>query len=383
MVSFQAEWAVAADGSADWVVVDVDGYDLHAEAAAFLVGLRARDCSPNTTRAYAGRVALFLTYCASGGLDWRAPGLLPMKRFQDWLVREPLPSRARVAPVEPRYRSEGTANAVMTAVCEFLRFGAARGWVPQHTVGMLAEPKYLKHLPAGYDPGEQGQFRVVAASAFRFKGAEGGYVALTVEQLRRMIELACNARDRFLIALLGCTGMRIGEALGLRREDMHLLSDSQDLGCAIKGPHVHVRRRRDNANKALAKARRPRSIPVTGDLVGFYSDYRHERDRIEQAADCDLVFVNCFRPPLGRPMTYDNAKDMFERLGGEAGFAARPHMCRHGAATRWIREGVGRDVVQDLLGHVSASSLQRYVHVSDRDKRDAVERAAAPGKDAR
>lgn len=383
MVLYRAERAVAADGSSDWVVVDADGYDLHVEATAFLVSLRARDCSPNTARVYAGRVALFLSYCVGNGLDWRDPGLLSMKRFQDWLVREPLPPRGRAARGEPRYRSAGAANAVMTAVCEFLRFGAPRGWVPQHTVTMLAEPKYLKHLPPGFDPGERGQFRVVAASAFRFRVAEAGYEALTAERVVRMMELAGNARDRFLIALLGCTGMRIGEALGLRREDMHLLTDSQDLGCAVKGPHVHVRRRQDNANKALAKARRPRTIPVTEDLVGFYGDYRHERDRIDQAADCDLVFVNCYRPPLGRPMTYDNAKDMFDRLADKAGFPARPHMCRHGAATRWIRQGVGRDVVQDLLGHVSPSSLHRYVHVSDRDKRDAVERVAATGGEAR
>jgi integrase/recombinase XerD len=37
--------------------------------------------------------------------------------------------------------------------------------------------------------------------------------------------------------------MRIGEALGLRREDMHLLPDSRVLGCRHEGPHVHVRRR--------------------------------------------------------------------------------------------------------------------------------------------
>jgi integrase len=171
--------------------------------------------------------------------------------------------------------------------------------------------------------------------------------------------------------------MRIGEALGLRREDMHLLASSRALGCGIEGPHVHVRRRRENANRALAKSRFPRAIPVTTALTAGYAAYQHERDRVEIAADCDMVFVNLFREPFGAPMSYSNVKDLFDRLARVAGFAVRPHMLRHTAATGWIRAGVDRDVVQHLLGHVCASSLQPYLHVNDRDKRDAVERVAA------
>jgi integrase len=170
--------------------------------------------------------------------------------------------------------------------------------------------------------------------------------------------------------------MRIGEALGLRRQDVHLLPDSRVLGCAVAGPHVHVRRRRDNANGALAKARFPRSIPVTQDLAGFYGDYQYERDRVQQATGGDMVFVNLFREPVGRPMTYSAAQDMFDRLARRAGFTARPHMLRHSAATRWVRSGAERDVVQELLGHISPASLAPYLHPTDQDKRDAVERVA-------
>ena len=48
--------------------------------------------------------------------------------------------------------------------------------------------------------------------------------------------------------------MRIGETLGLRREDLHLLHSSRSLGCAVPGPHLHVRRRM-NQNGALAQSR--------------------------------------------------------------------------------------------------------------------------------
>ncbi|MGH3812092.1 MAG: tyrosine-type recombinase/integrase [Pseudonocardiaceae bacterium] len=378
-LSFVAERAISPSGELVWVVVDSVTFGLHAEATTFLAGLRARDLSVNTERVYAGRVALYLGYCAWRGLGWADPGFLGLTGFQGWLVSEPLPARGGRVGAGPRFRSRGTANAVMTSVCEFLRFGVTHGWVPAGVVAVLSEPRYLRHLPAGYDPGEDGQFRQVMRPVFRFADTERGYEALSEEQVEQILRLTNRARDYLLVLLLLVTGMRVGEALGLRREDMHLLASSRTLGCAITGPHVHVRRRRDNANGALAKSRFPRVIPVTTQLVGAYGDYVHERDGVTAAAGCDMVFVNLFRQPLGHPMTYSNVKDMFDRLARESGFAVRPHMLRHCAATGWVRAGVDLDIVQHLLGHVSSSSVQPYLHVNDQDKRDAVERVAAAG----
>ena len=376
---YRAERAVSArDESVSWVVVRTADYTLHAEAAAYLAALRAMDRSPNTERVYAGRVALYLSYAAVHGLDWSRPGLEDLAGFLRWLVAEPLPARGRSPSVEPRFRSKKAANAVMTTVCGFLRFGARHGWVPVEVVARLSEPRFLAYLPPGHDAGEHGQFRTVRAKTIKFRVADEGYEWLSREQFAQLLPLTCNARDRFMVALIGSTGMRIGETLGLRREDMHLLASSTALGCRVAGPHVHVRRRA-NANGALAKSRFPRSIPVTEDVVGLYADYVHERDRVPEAAGTDMVFVNLFREPLGRPVGYPNAKDMFDRLAKRAGFVVRPHLLRHTAATGWVRSGVARDVVQTLLGHVSPSSMDPYLHASDQDKRDAVERVAARG----
>ncbi|WP_257004311.1 tyrosine-type recombinase/integrase [Streptomyces sp. SA15] len=185
------------------------------------------------------------------------------------------------------------------------------------------------------------------------------------------------ARDRFLIALLACTGLRIGEALGLHRGDMHLLASSRVVGCGVEGPHVHVLHRMDNPNRALAKSRHHRFVPVTADLVALYTDYQYERDDVAEAAESEMVFVNLFRAPLGRAMSYPNAKGMFDRLARTADHACRPHMLRHSAATRWLRDGVDRDVVQRLLGHTSPLSMERYRHVDDAEARAAVERVGS------
>ncbi|MFE0332487.1 transposase, partial [Streptomyces sp. NPDC058960] len=191
------------------MVVDAHTFDLQPEAVTYLASLRARGCSPNTERAYAGRVALYLSYCRMRRLDWKAPGFLDLVGLQRWLVETPVPPRAgQVRPGPVRYRSRGTANAIMTVVGEFLRFGAVHGWVPADTAGLLSQPKLLRFTPPGFDTGESGQRRQAEAAAFRFKVTEPGYEDLSGEQIRRMIAAARSARDRFLIALLACTGLR-------------------------------------------------------------------------------------------------------------------------------------------------------------------------------
>ena len=78
-------------------------------------------------------------------------------------------------------------------------------------------------------------------------------------------------------------------------------------------------------------------------------------------------------------MTYRATKGFFDRLARGCGFAARPHMMRHTAATNWVRAGTDLDVVQALLGHASLASTSVYLHAFGEDKRRAVEAVAAKG----
>ena len=374
---YHAERAVMPDGSVSWVVVDAD-YRLHVEGCAFLAGLRAADRSVNTERVYAGRVALFLGWCAASGLDWTRVSLGQMVGFKRWLVEAPLPSRRRDGTGPARFRSPGSADAVLGTVCEFLRFCANQGLgVPVEVARRFYEPRYLRHPPAGFETGEDGQFRTVRSRLLAFTVAEQPYEFVDPARVPLLVNAAGNPRDRFLVVLLAVTGLRIGEALGLHRCDMHLLSDSRLLGCPIPGPHVHVLRRRDNTNGALVKTRKPRTVPVTPDVVDHYADYTYERARLLPDDGSDLVFVNLYRPPLGEGMTYPNAKEMFDRLTTATGTTARPHLLRHTAATTMRKAGVARDAIQAVLGHVSPASMQPYLHTDEAEKRAAVAQAAA------
>ncbi|GAA3777936.1 tyrosine-type recombinase/integrase [Streptomyces chiangmaiensis] len=359
-----------------WAIVD-ELFRLHPEASKYLESLRGRGCSVNTVRNYACRLALYLTWCDERGLGWPDPGFENLLRFRDWLVSTPLPPRGKKPPARPRFRKDSSADAVLVTVTEFLRFGVGRNWVSAKVAESLSQPRHLRFLPTDFETGEGGRFRQVQTRTLRFTADEPGVECFTPEQVQLMIQLARNARDRFMIVLMRATGMRIGETLGLRREDIHLLVDSRMLGCHVRGPHVHVRRRRDNVNGALAKSHRSRVIPVTDEIAEHYRDYQWERDRVCEAVESDMVFVNLYRAPLGRPMGYPNAKQMFDRLAKWAEIIARPHMLRHTAATEWVAEGVPHDVVQALLGQVSPSSLKPYLHASDKRKREAVERVAA------
>ena len=102
---------------------------------------------------------------------------------------------------------------------------------------------------------------------------------------------ACrSARDRLIVLLMARAGLRRGEVLGLRRSDVHLLADSRGLGCEVARAHLHVVRREDNPNGAVAKSRRQRAVPL--DFVDG-AGVRHLRARADAgAAGCGRA-ISC------------------------------------------------------------------------------------------
>ena len=368
ITSFRAERAVSPlDGGELWVVLDPD-LVRHREASDFLRCLHGAGRSPHTIRAYAGRAAVFLGWYQAEGIAWATIGLVDLARFKHWL--EVTPHRGG------RARSGSTVNAILTSVCELLRFCARTGVIDQVVADRLSEPRYLRFTPPGFDPGESGQFRTVRARALRARAETPFPDALTAEQASAVLACCRRPRERFLVVLLHDTGVRIGEGLGMRRCDMHLLPDSRALGCSVVGPQVHVIHRA-NPNGALAKSRYPRTVPASDAVLDTYADYQVERAELAGEDGSDLVFVNLYHEPLGSPLAYRAAKRFFDRLAAEGGFAVRPHMLRHSAATNWIRAGVDLDVVRALLGHASLASTTVYLHARDEDKRRAVEAVAA------
>lgn len=325
--------------------------------------------SPNTLKAYLPRIGRFLNWCLDHGVDWHAIGLADLSRFKN---------RVQASPTRHGSSPSGkTVNATLVAVCEFLRFAAAHEYADAQVSELLSQPRYLQYLPAGFNPGESNQFRMIQARVLKAPEIESAPQTIDKDAQVALCRSARTSRDRFLIAVLLHAGLRIGEALGLRRGDLHMLPTSAHLGCPTRGAHLHVRPRQDNTNGARSKSHRPRVVPLNDSTVDAYSDYLTERARIVQAEYCDYVFVNLQGPNAGRPTSYSNVKQIIERLGHANGFRARPHMMRHTAATQWVRAGVAVDVVQTLLGHASQASTAVYLHAWDEDLREAVTRVDA------
>ncbi|HEY1348990.1 MAG TPA: tyrosine-type recombinase/integrase [Ktedonobacteraceae bacterium] len=116
---------------------------------------------------------------------------------------------------------------------------------------------------------------------------------VTEEQLKKILDACTHTRDRFLFTLLYSTGMRIGQALGLRHEDIN-----------VEDGEISIVPRENNANEARAKTRDGYIIPVLADLMALYTDYLVEDlGALDVETLPDYVFVNLWEGEIGRPMT--------------------------------------------------------------------------------
>lgn len=166
--------------------------------------------------------------------------------------------------------------------------------------------------------------------------------------------------------MLAETGLRAGEALGLRHEDVD-----------CPGRLVVVRPRR-NTNGARVKWGRERSVPVGAGLIRAYSDYLHEQ---YGDLDSDYVFVNFTGPTRGAPWRYATVHDLMAKMRRNSGVLFTPHMFRHTYATELLRRGVAVEVVQTLLGHSSTATTSRaYAHLDVEDARAALDKAGWLGR---
>ena len=135
----------------------------------------------------------------------------------------------------------------------------------------------------------------------RLREPERPVEGLDDEEVLGLLRACGNARDRFIVLALWRMGLRRGELTGLRGEDVHFVPDATRLGCGVKGPHLHVRRR-ENLNGAAAKSRRPRAVPADWLVVQAYDQYMSDRDACPAARSCDFLLVNLYRGQVGAPM---------------------------------------------------------------------------------
>jgi integrase len=183
---------------------------------------------------------------------------------------------------------------------------------------------------------------------------------LDAEQAKRILEAASGDRFEALYVLAVTAGLRIGELLGLKWEDLDI-----DAGT------LRVRRTRSQARTGPAfttpKNGRGRSIRLTQRAAEALKAHKaaQNAERLKAGSlwqDNGLVFCT----HAGKPLDFRNlATTSFKPLLKKAGLPdIRFHDLRHTCATLLLSRGHHPKLVQELLGHASvAMTLDRYRHV--------------------
>ena len=339
-----------------WTVLGDDGAPVEP-VESYLSYLAALERSPNTQRAYATSLKLWFEFLDHTGVAWGEVRVDDVARFVAWL-RAPA-ANVVVLAAGTAVRAPATVNRHLAAVFGFYEHHArsgvevAAGLVAWRRIGRGSYKPFLHHVTKG---------RAVPTRPIKLRVPTRTPRTLTAEQVVAVLAAPERARDRFLLALLAETGMRIGQALGLRHADF--------IG---RAKEVRIVPRADNANGARAKVRSEVKLPVTAGLVRCYSDYMYaEYGEI----DSDYVFVNLWAGRVGAPMTYAAVHELVGRIRARVGFDFTLHMLRHTHATELIRSGVAIEVVARLLTHQSSTTTsQTYVHLDVADVRAALHRA--------
>ena len=343
-------------GAGSWTVLGDDG-EVVAPAERYLGYLSALERSPNTVRAYALSLRLWFEFLGQAGVGWADADVEDVARFVAWL-RAPA-ENVIVLETGAGRRSAATVNRHLAAVFGLYDHharsgvGVAAGLVAWRRVSRGSYKPFLHHVTKGKPVPTRPARLIVTRRAPR---------TLDAGQVAAILAACEHLRDRFLLALLAETGMRVGQALGLRHGDF-----------VSRGREIHIVPRAGNANGARAKLREAAVIPVSTPLVRLYSEYMHAE---YGDIDSDYVFVNLFAGPVGQPLCYRTVHQLIGRIAARTGIAFTAHMLRHTHATELIRSGVPVEVVARLLTHRSSTTTsQTYIHLDAADVREALTRA--------
>ncbi|MGH9867227.1 MAG: tyrosine recombinase XerC [Candidatus Polarisedimenticolia bacterium] len=273
----------------------------------FLEHLRAvRNYSPRTLTAY--------------GID--------LREFEAWLKSrrhprdpnaiDPLVVRGFLADLSLREKKRSTIARKVSALRSFFDWMRRDGVVDDNPARDVLTPRQEHKLPRFLDEGD---------------------VARLMDSVPA--DTPAGLRDRALLELLYATGMRVGELAGLTVHDLH--------------PS-------DNEMRVMGKGRRERWVYFGARARAALDAWLSSRSRGEVPSRCEALFVNA----RGGPLTDRSVRRIVHKRVREAalGRSISPHGLRHSFATHLLNHGADLRAIQELLGHASLKTTQRYTHVS-------------------
>jgi integrase/recombinase XerC len=277
-----------------------------AEIDRFLRHLRhQRGYSDETCRAYESDL-----YELDAFLGERHPGL-PLRKVDSRTLR------AFLAHLYERGSLKSTVARKLSATKSLFRYMHRSGRLKDNPAEAVSGPKLPRHLPRHLTETEIG--RLLATPD-----------ASTV----------LGRRDRAILELLYATGIRVGEMVMLGRDD-----------CDLRQRFVRV----------MGKGKKERLVPFGRQAAAALRDYLAERAR-KRKGDAAWLFLNA----RGGRLTDRSVRRILDRHIRACAVTQRisPHGLRHTFATHLLERGADLRSIQELLGHASLSTTQRYTSLS-------------------
>jgi integrase len=183
---------------------------------------------------------------------------------------------------------------------------------------------------------------------------------LTFDEAERVLVAAPVEWKTFLVVALK-TGLRLGELLTLKWEDLDLVTGQ-----------LVVRRTLWRKQEGPPKGGRPRTVPLSDQAVAVLKSHR--------ALHGPLKSPYVFSDAKGKRFTHSMLKDVVPRACAKAGLSKRltTHGLRHTFASHLVARGASLKAVQELLGHESLEMTLRYSHLTPDVRRDAVRLLDSP-----
>ncbi len=267
----------------------------------FKVYLLSKNCSTNTLLAYEHDLKVFENYLLEKSLDFRE---FSARDFEDLI--------AHLTDF-----SSSTINRIAAAIKSFYKFLYIYDYIPTNPLEDVQLPHYEKPLPK----------------------------ALTFEEVQRILNCVDTSshlgfRDRVMLELMYATGMRISEVLSLKTLDV-----------SLENKYVRV----------VGKGNKERIIPFysrVGDLLSEYLNSVHSK--ISKGKP--YLFPNYKGDKMSRIGAWKIIKNYASKVG--LSHKVHPHVFRHTFATHMLLGGCDIRTLQELLGHSSIITTERYLKVS-------------------
>lgn len=162
---------------------------------------------------------------------------------------------------------------------------------------------------------------------------------LSLNEVEALISAASHIRNKAIIALLYSSGLRVGELVNLRAENIYM-----------SRMQVYIPQSKNHRDRWTILSNRALEL-----LTRYWKSYPVKRE---------YFFVSLDEPH--EPLKVSGVEIMLRAVGKDAGLSVHPHTLRHSFASHMIEQGVPINYVQSMLGHRSLESTQVYIHISNK-----------------